>query len=184
MAERAVDLAWAAGLFEGEGCVYAHSQPGGRPYPGLALGMTDRDVVERFAEIVELGSIHFRKMNDDAHKDQFVWRANGWASTRKLWELIGSYLGDRRSDKFAEVLALEPAEIGTGLHQRRKTHCPKGHAYDEENTVWKQRSDGGWSRSCRTCRNADSLQRFHANRDAYNRDSLKRYHAKKKAVVN
>jgi hypothetical protein len=32
-----------------------------------------------------------------------------------------------------------------------KTHCPKGHPYDEENTRWKPRPGGRWSRVCRTC---------------------------------
>lgn len=31
-----------------------------------------------------------------------------------------------------------------------KTHCPRGHPYDEENTYWKKRKYG-WSRSCRAC---------------------------------
>ena len=33
-------------------------------------------------------------------------------------------------------------------HQGAKTHCPRGHAYDEANTYW--RPDGG--RDCRECR--------------------------------
>lgn len=32
----------------------------------------------------------------------------------------------------------------------RKTHCPRGHAYDEANTYW-QRHDGGIHRRCLTC---------------------------------
>jgi hypothetical protein len=36
--------------------------------------------------------------------------------------------------------------------QRGKTHCPKGHPYDEENTLmhyWKR--ENSWRRLCRTC---------------------------------
>jgi len=32
-------------------------------------------------------------------------------------------------------------------HQRKKTHCPQGHPYDEKNTRWSPRG----SRYCRTC---------------------------------
>lgn len=36
-----------------------------------------------------------------------------------------------------------------GTNQRSKTHCPKGHPYDEENTILY-----GVRRSCRACHNA------------------------------
>ena len=44
-----------------------------------------------------------------------------------------------------------------GLMQRLKTHCPKGHEYNEENTRIK--NDG--SRSCRACNNAWTHQYNH-----------------------
>lgn len=49
-----------------------------------------------------------------------------------------------------------------GLNSLAKTHCPRGHAYDETNTL---RSQG--RRHCRTCRNAEQ----------------RRYRAAKKAVA-
>jgi HNH endonuclease len=39
-----------------------------------------------------------------------------------------------------------------GKHHSSKTHCPKGHAYDEKNTRW--RPDCKNSRDCRACKNA------------------------------
>lgn len=49
---------------------------------------------------------------------------------------------------------------GTGFSARNapKTHCPKGHPYDTENTYWWR--DG---RQCRTCRQARDRQRNHIN---------------------
>lgn len=44
-----------------------------------------------------------------------------------------------------------------------KTHCPKGHPYDEENTYWEK---GGKGRQCRTCRKAASLARKDKRRAA------------------
>jgi hypothetical protein len=46
--------------------------------------------------------------------------------------------------------------MGSGAHWRAKTHCPKGHPYDEENTYIT--SDG--KRQCRACR------RVHAKKPA------------------
>lgn len=42
-----------------------------------------------------------------------------------------------------------------GKANRAKTHCPRGHAYDEENTFWTK--VGG--RKCRTCHNMLRRQR-------------------------
>jgi hypothetical protein len=47
------------------------------------------------------------------------------------------------------------------MRQRAKTHCPKGHAYDEENTRWSQ-----GKRSCRTCNSEQSAARHLRNRIA------------------
>jgi hypothetical protein len=54
-------VAWAAGLFEGEGCWNAYRRESGKIQMQARLGMTDRDVVERFAQIVGYGSIHVAK---------------------------------------------------------------------------------------------------------------------------
>jgi len=45
--------------------------------------------------------------------------------------------------------------IGRGLtgetarrRQMDKTHCPKGHPYDETNTIWRETKYGRWCRAC------------------------------------
>ncbi len=60
---KACDMAWAAGLFEGEGCI-VYLRHGPRTSDGcywterqLQLTITDRDVLERFLQIVEVGVI-------------------------------------------------------------------------------------------------------------------------------
>lgn len=40
--------------------------------------------------------------------------------------------------------------VGVAAMNAVKTHCPKGHAYDDANTVW-VRSHGNPSRQCRAC---------------------------------
>lgn len=43
-----IEIAWMAGLLEGEGCFTAEGGQRARfRYPRITLGMTDRDVVER-----------------------------------------------------------------------------------------------------------------------------------------
>jgi hypothetical protein len=41
-----------------------------------------------------------------------------------------------------------------GEHQKRRTHCPRGHPYDEENTRYGPSASGGRTRYCRSCERA------------------------------
>lgn len=45
-------IAWAAGLFEGEGWLTLSHQKSGRPCAQLGLSSTDEDVVRRFALVI------------------------------------------------------------------------------------------------------------------------------------
>lgn len=52
--------------------------------------------------------------------------------------------------------------INSGAHNAAKTHCPRGHAYDAENTYVHPATG---DRSCRTCRRA-ATERWKASRGA------------------
>ena len=56
------------------------------------------------------------------------------------------------------------AEKGRNV-QQKKTHCPKGHQYSEQNTA--TRVDG--SRRCMECDRQQALEHYYRNRDAINR---------------
>jgi hypothetical protein len=45
------DLAWAAGLFEGEGCFY-EVRSGRSVHLALTIEMTDREIIQRFYDIL------------------------------------------------------------------------------------------------------------------------------------
>jgi hypothetical protein len=51
-----VDLAWAAGLFEGEGFL-VRRKVGNRVYLQVGIEMRDRDVMERFVAILIAGGV-------------------------------------------------------------------------------------------------------------------------------
>ena len=46
------DIAWATGLFEGEGCITASGGTAAARTPELHLDMTDEDVVRRLAIVL------------------------------------------------------------------------------------------------------------------------------------
>lgn len=94
------DIAWAAGLFEGEGCIAEHT--GGW---GLQLLMTDADVVLRFEAIAGAGSTNARKPAPENHKIVYVWRTRRAQEVERLLGLFLPYLGQRRRGVAETALA-------------------------------------------------------------------------------
>lgn len=105
------DIAWSAGLFEGEGCIQINrkNRKGIRPQVHLTLKMTDLDVVKRFAKAVGFGSIRGPYQYSTKHKPAWVWTWHGrealaWA--QKNWLHL---LGKRRRAKLLEAIKVEAA---------------------------------------------------------------------------
>ena len=106
------EMAWAAGLFEGEGCIgiIGHGASVGnriRPWVKLTVQMTDRDVLERFFSIVESGgvSLHHRA-NRPRHKDCWSWQAGARSDVERILLAFLPWFGERRAAKAREALAL------------------------------------------------------------------------------
>jgi hypothetical protein len=97
-----MDRSWAAGLFEGEGCICIHSA-GSRRYVMLAvvLTMTDRAAVEEFASIVG-GSVRAEKIKNRDHRQAFTWQRRG-SSAAEFLRLIQPYV---RTSRVREKIAL------------------------------------------------------------------------------
>jgi hypothetical protein len=98
------ELAWAAGLFEGEGSIGQS-----RGYPRLQLASTDEDVVRRFQSVVNGGAVHgpypSRGPTGSTRQDYKVhWR---WGATgrpaRAIMALLLPWLGKRRMERWTEV---------------------------------------------------------------------------------
>jgi len=135
-------VAWAAGLFEGEGCIVVTTGRNGTPRVVVTLGTTDRDVLERFVSVVGIGSIRSQKDNQHTRRPLFVWAVSG-RRAKPIIELFLPWLGVRRESKAQDALAtIARMMIANG----EKTHCAQGHPYSNENT----RHMNG-HRHCRAC---------------------------------
>jgi hypothetical protein len=151
------ELAWIAGLVEGEGCIrYAKTSP------ELTVGMTDRDVITRLAAFWGISPRIAQQQRQPHWKVQYVARMNsnaaiGWMMTLYAW------LGERRRAKIREVIAQWRAR---GPRNVFRMQCPQGHPYTGNNVV-KPHADRVRDRQCRICRRA----------------SGRRYWAKKRADV-
>lgn len=95
-----MDVAWAAGLFEGEGCISLPKSGGVR----VSLAMTDPDIVERFHRIVGFGKTFNRAPSGTGTKKVYGWYVNDRRDIAQFLELIGHLLGQRRTARAIEAL--------------------------------------------------------------------------------
>ena len=107
------ETAWLAGLLEGEGafgCSGAKARPQSRTLR-IQLNMTDEDVVRKAAVLMENAPVYrYSKKKDTSRaikstKDAFHTYVVGYGAER-IMELILPYMGNRRTARINEVLAL------------------------------------------------------------------------------
>lgn len=119
------NYAWAAGLFEGEGCVTIVKQksrirrdgtpcrPEGYRYPRLCMSLTDEDVLRRFAVIMG-GTIRGPYCNAKNRKPIWNWQASGDDALRGA-TLLFPFLGNRRLKRLIEVFGPIKSAIAAGF---------------------------------------------------------------------
>jgi hypothetical protein len=136
------NLAWAAGLFEGEGSISIHQRRNGIVH----LAMTDADVVERFAKVMGFGRIyhHPQDKRKATYKPLINWVAGSFEHVQAAIAMMWPWLGTRRQSRAIEVLRVAQT---SNLACKQRTHCPKGHPYSGPNLRISQ-----GRRMCRTCR--------------------------------
>lgn len=99
------EIAWMAGLFEGEGCVTINPHyRNSNPYVRVSLGMTDADVVEKFHRILGLGAVDYNKCRPNRTKPMIYWRLGKREEIRVFLEVIAPEMGIRRSAKIEEAI--------------------------------------------------------------------------------
>lgn len=100
-------LAWAAGIFEGEGCISLLRRRSPRSdihSVMVSMYMTDRDVIERFSEIVSIGHLTHGPFKKDTNLLGHVWQTGKFEHAQALIALLWPWLGDRRRARAVEVL--------------------------------------------------------------------------------
>lgn len=98
------DIIWAAGLFEGEGCISVCREQGSYPLPRLTLCMTDYDVVLRFLySVMGIGTIYGPRIPKNGDKPSWTWTANGYERCKAILSLFWSWLGQRRKARAIDI---------------------------------------------------------------------------------
>lgn len=153
-----LEIAWAAGLFEGEGWLSSYQREyGAKIQPQIGLASTDRDVVERFHRVVGCGAISTQKPGTGGHKPCHAWRVYEAEQVRRVIALFMSYFGERRRET---AVALLDRIADVRSHNAKKTHCPRNHALSGANLIEEAIRGGKYiARRCRTCRNEQARLR-------------------------
>lgn len=131
------ELNWLAGLMEGEG----HFGTSDKRSPRVTIEMTDRDVIYRARNLFGATSVYEGRCRSGKPSYRISLtgsRAVGWMMT------LYSLMGERRRRRITEMLAMWRSRPALNA---RKTHCIRGHAFDEANTYQYTPTH----RMCRAC---------------------------------
>ena len=101
---RDIDLAWAAGLLEGEGCFTIHS----KKHPYILVDMCDKDVIEKLHTIFPFGNVRgpYRHKDRPDNKDRWRFDAYGPKARHIILHLF-PYMGSRRKQRMQQLMELE-----------------------------------------------------------------------------
>src|ERR1700744_662652 len=115
------DIAWAAGLFEGEGSVRYEGKRQHTLY--LSMGSADKDVIDRFVAIVGghvKGPYRGQGRKTPAHyKLMYQWQMAGLRQVTEILDAFWPYLGERRRAKAADSIADYYLDPHKRMPQRR-----------------------------------------------------------------
>lgn len=94
-------IAWAAGLFEGEGCIRSTQNHSISNYPRLHLSTTDEDVIRRFRDVIAYGKVSGPYYREN-YKPIFYWSTSGRNAHAAIVKIF-PYLLSRRKAKAIKV---------------------------------------------------------------------------------
>ena len=149
-----LDLAWAAGFLEGEGCFGWYWHRPGQRNGSLVINAVqkEREPLDRLREIFGVGRIN-QKVNrrDGKVFECWEWRVNGLAAA-PVMRLLLPHMSSRRQARISESL------IQHDTVQARKVvaavRCPQGHLHAEHRG---RRGNGTYY--CRACQREREARR-------------------------
>lgn len=120
----ASEVAWIAGFLEGEGSFTASARQRGSVYVRIQASSTDRDVLERVAAIVGVGTVRVVRPDPRGSRKQvWIWGIGAKPDARELALQVQPWLGKRRRSQAQAVLdataTLPIQPVGTCLNGHR-----------------------------------------------------------------
>ena len=141
------DLAWAAAILDGEGCIHAHGTI------TLTVTMCDVESLWRLQRV--LGGTVSPWRSPPGRRPFRVFHMSGRNAMNAI-EKLRPWLGSVKLADFDYAQRIAPhAGKGANWFNREKTHCAHGHPFSGQNVFWWNGSHGR-QRCCRTCRRRGS----------------------------
>jgi hypothetical protein len=163
------DIAWLAGLLEGEGCFRIHKKS-----PGITVNMTDEDVVARAAKVFGYPKPDKAYIQRTGRKPIWCFSMHGKHAVAWMMTLY-TFMGERRRAKIREIIIEWTAHKGRKYTTRGLRVMAKCHPAKLEHARG----------LCRNCYQSDNIERYKQKpgwieqRRKYKRE----WEAKKKAVA-
>lgn len=108
------EIAWAAGLLEGEGCFYLRRGT----LPIVAVQMTDLDVLQRLHGVFNAGYINVTKTAKVHYKPTWVWSVSTGKDSVRIMRAILPWMAERRTTKIQEILAVYEEQLKVQADRR------------------------------------------------------------------
>jgi hypothetical protein len=114
---RPEDIAWIAGIVEGEGCLFMRVRPqnGSILECRVKVSMTDKDIIERLFALIPgstMNGPHFDR-NSKQTKPYWTWYVGKRFLVLRVIKLLLPWFGTRRSIKAAQIIhAIESTPEG------------------------------------------------------------------------
>lgn len=164
------DLAWLAGLLEGEGCFTLHKTSGWH-YPMVSLKMTDRDVVERAAYLMGAPSVFKDGKRTAALGKKPVYVAHVTSVNAYLFLLeIKPLMGERRQARIKEIIDAVNAELpyrplfAKRIKPGTEGQCIRGHEYAITGLYGKSKGQKTCAECARESSRINQKKRYHARK--------------------
>jgi hypothetical protein len=133
------NLAWAAGIFEGEGCISASSS--GRKRVRLSVNMTDEDVIRRLHAVMGVGDCYGPYVRPG--KPSWQWEVTSAEDVQAVLAAFWTFLCSRRKGKAEEAI-----RIAASMRKKQNAvWCLRGHRLEGDNVYMTKRG----SRMCLAC---------------------------------
>jgi hypothetical protein len=147
------ELAWAAGFYDGEGCIYANVSPTGNVLPRIAISQVDQRPLMRFKDVARFGTITGpRKPRRPTHQPFFFYSLDVFEHVQATIAMLWKYLCEPKREQAVEVL-MAAKVCGPRYMTKDSPVCKRGHPMVGPDASVRYFTDrnGTPARICRRC---------------------------------